>query len=86
MDPKEMKRKILRPGLCGSNSDQWLFIIKTLTNIMVLWEVGSIIASWANECIAVGALCHGVRKCSAFQILSTHGNHVTRRQFKPQYN
>ena len=45
MDPKETKREILRPGLCGSNSDQWLFIIKALINITVLWEEGSIIAS-----------------------------------------
>ena len=38
MDPKEMKREILRLRLCGSNSDQWLFVITALINITVLWE------------------------------------------------
>jgi len=45
MDPKEMKREVLRLRLCGSNSDQWLIIITALIDITVLWEEGSIIAS-----------------------------------------
>jgi len=45
MDPKKMKREILGLGLCGSNSDQWLFIIKATVNISVLCGEGSVIAS-----------------------------------------
>jgi hypothetical protein len=48
--------------------------MKALINIKVLCEEGSIIASWATECIAVGTLSHGVRKYSMFQILCTHDN------------
>jgi hypothetical protein len=56
------------------NIDQWLFIIMALINIKVLCEKGSITASGANECIAVGTLPHGIRKYCVFQILSAHHN------------